>query len=1001
MLSSMMGLLDRAEEGLHCPGRLARRSRIALAGALAVAMAATFLGFGSSTASAGVLTVTLAGSGTGTVTSSNPSGIDCSNVPGAGQTACSHDFGFNFNPATLTATPGEGSAFHSWSGGLGTCSGPTNPCTTGSLALMQSVTAIFAPEPDPPTVTTGAASDVEFPRARIVGSVNPNSGDFPISTCYFEYGLTSDYGERVACEPRAIGTGTSPVIVSASIGVLDPGKIVHYRLVAANGAGTRFGEDRTLVSASAPSDACPNSEIRAQQGALAQRLPNCGAYELVSPPFTAGQAASASAGTADGNRTVLYSQGGFADVDNLPTLGVHYLAERTEAGWQTTAIAPPAANFPYIHNSSALDYTRDGTRSLWMANLQADKGTARYTPIVRDPDGSFHLAGPTQDNSQLPVGTSEDLLTVVQRTTTHLPTTDGTSNSRSPQYRSLYLSTRGPDGQLTVRQIAYRDGATMFPDCSVDLGGTNPAGGGLTARNAISQNGDKVFFTAARDGAGGSCNATASRRVWAKVGNAEPIDLSAPQCPDTCDPTQKVASFRGASRDGSRVYFTTEQQLLPGDQDTTNQNDLYEYDFNASGQKLRLVTGSEDPEGAGVNALGLLRTSQDGAYVYFVATGRALAGQNARGVAPVPGRNNLYVYHRAADSASGTMTFVGDVGAGSGGSTQFSDHPQASSTGRFLLFETTSDLTGERTAGDTHTDVYRYDAQNDELLRVWTNDPAHNGAARTDGTTATIAPGASGSVPSGASQPVSGWEPLLQISDDGSMVGFTTREPLSPDDHNARPDAYLWQADTGEITMLTDGTSRPGKQFTGSSFKGMTPSGDSMFINSASPLVKAHTSNQEAAYVIRRNGGFPDAPLPPPPCTGEACQDAPTAPVAPLGVGSLEPSGSGNAAALRALSVFKAKRAMRRVATLRIRVPAAGRLVIRGPWVRNTGKSATQAGMVTVRLLPNRNAMRRLARRKTLTVRARVVFLAKTGGSVSKVVRLTFNQPVPRKKGGR
>src|SRR5690606_37179526 len=111
------------------------------------------------------------------------------------------------------------------------------------------------------------------------------------------------------------------------------------------------------------------------------------------------------------------------------------------------------------------------------------------------------------------------------------------------------------------------------------------------------------------------CAGPSVRRVWAKVGDDDPIDLSASQCPETCDSEQKAASFRGASRDGSRVYFTTEQQLLPEDQDISNRNDLDEYDFNAVGQKLRVVTGSANPAGAGVNAVTLMRISDDGAYV--------------------------------------------------------------------------------------------------------------------------------------------------------------------------------------------------------------------------------------------------------------------------------------------------------------------------------------------------------------------------------------------------
>jgi hypothetical protein len=953
---------------------------------IAMLAVAASLTLGASVASAATLDVTLAGSGKGTVTS-NPAGINCSNVPGAEQTACSYDFGFYFGTGTLTATAGDGWAFQSWSGsGGGTCSGATNPCTTGSLLIgTLSATATFAPAPNPPAVTTDGVSDVEFPSAKVAGSVNPGTDDFAVQECYVEYGLTTDYGEKASCSPKSIGTGTSPVAISASIGVLEPGRTYHYRLVASNGGGTTRTQDETFTSGSAPGDDCPNAAIRAQQGALALRLPNCGAYELVSPPFTAGQAASMSVGTADGDIGILKSVGGFAGVENLPDLGAHYLTSRTDSGWKTSAIAPPASEFPYIGTYGALDWTRDGSRSLWFVNLKADEGTDKFTPIVRDPDGSFHVAGPTQDDlgrgiPVLPVGTSEDLTSVLQATFTRPAVTDETTDSRHTAYRSLYLSTRGDDGQLSIRQVAYRGGETMFPNCEAVVGGSG------TSRNAVSSDGDKIFFSA-------SCAGPEERRVWAKVGDDDPIDLSASQCPVTCG-SALPAVFRGASRDGSRVYFTTEQQLLSEDQDTSNKSDLYEYDFDATGQKLRLVTGSSDPSGANVRPTGLLRVSDDGAYVYFVAAGRALAGENNRGVSPQPGANNLYVYHRAAGQASGTTTFVGALGS------SFNNYPQTSSTGRFLLLFTTANLTGERVVGDTHSDLYRYDAQEDEMLRVWTNDPGHNGIARVGGPTMSRPPETADNVPSGGTQRSAGWWPNLQLSDDGSLVGFTTVEPLSVDDRNASSDGYLWEADTGRITLLTDGTTKPQSQFRGSIFSGMTPSGNSLFVRSATPLLKGHTSGQEAQYVIRRNGGFPEQALPPEPCVGDVCQGSPVAPRVVPKVGSVDFSGPGNAPAT-SVSVSKLKAVVGGAARLRVRVPAAGRISVSGASVRTANRAAGKARTVTVRVALSAKAKRTLKKRKRLSVKVRVAFESRAGGSASKTVTVVFKQPKAKKKGGR
>ncbi len=980
----------------------ANRSPIRRTAVVATLGVVAGLTFGASAASAATLDVTLAGSGKGAVTS-NPVGINCSNVAGAEQTACSYDFGFFFGTGTLTATPGPGSAFLSWSGDAGwgsQCTGATNPCTTGYL-YSGALTAIatFAPAPDPPAVTTGAASDVEFPSATVEGSVNPNSDDFAIRDCRFEYGLTTEYGEKAACNPTGIGTGTSAVAVSASIGVLDPAKTYHYRLVASNGGGTSHGEDQTFTSAPAAADDCPNAAIRAQQGAFAQRLPDCGAYELVSPSFTGGQAATPLVGTADGNQANLNSAGGFADTESLNDSSIRYATTRTESGWRTTAIAPPAPLFPFMP-SSALDWTRDNSRSLWVVNLRSDEGTKRYTPVVRDPDGTFHVAGLTQDEDQdtgalsyEPIATTEDLLTVAQQTRSRPALSDGTTDSRAATRKSLYLSTYRPDGTLAVRQVAYRGGATMFPDCAVSLGTS-----GGSVRNAISRDGSKVFFT-------GDCSdveaQAEAQRVWAKVGDDDPIDISASQCPAECGSALPV-TFRSASSDGSRVYFTTEQRLLPEDPDGNDGQsmdgrqyvDLYEYDFNATGGKLRLVTSGTGTDGAAVWSV--MRISDDGAYVYFIARGaRALAGENARGIAPQPGNLNLYVYHRAEGQASSTTTFVGAMG----GFDDYTPGGQTSSTGRYLLFQTAANLTGEKLPGDTLRDLYRYDAQEDELLRAWTNDPAHNGASRVGRTEITVPSDAAGGIPAGGMQVGSGWYVGLQMSEDGSKVGITTAEPLSINDRNAATDAYLWQADTGRITLLTDGTSKPSNQFSGSAFSGMTPSGDSLFVQSATPLLKGHTSGQTAAYVIRRNGGFPDQALPPEPCVGDACQGAPVAPPTVPTVGSVGFSGPGNAPST-SVSVSKLKAVVGSVAKLKVRVPAAGRVSVTGSSVRKANKSAGRARVVTVRVTLSAKARRTLKKRKRLSVKVRVAFESRAGGSASKTVTVVF-KPKANKKGGR
>lgn len=964
-----------------------RNRRLVLWAALAVA--AVTAAVAAPPTMAAPMTVDFAGSGKGTVIS-NPVGISCSNVPGASQTTCNHDFGFYFGTGTLTATAAEGSGFVGWSGtGGGTCTGPVNPCTTGPLYLgALDVVATFAPAPDPPTIETGAASGIAFPSATVAGAVNPGSSLFAISDCYFEYGPTTAYGQTAACRPGTIGPGTSPVAVSASIGVLEPATTYHYRLVAANGGGIGRGLDRTFVTAAAPSDPCPNADRRVEQGVIALRLPNCGAYELVSPPFTAGQSATGQIGPADGDIVRTKSVGGFAGVENSNDVGLGYRSQRTSAGWQTTATAPSASAVPFVGTHGTLDFTEDLSRTLWFGVLRADEGTERYAPILREQDGTLRRAGVEQNVSidgasdslsYIPQATSADLRTIAQSTRTRPVLTDGTRDDRVGTVRSLYLSTARADGALHVRQVAHRDGATMFPACPARLGGTP------TTRNAVSRNGRQIIFTVACS----DSDSTAAQRVWVKTDDDDPIDVSASQCPATCG-LPRTVDFRGATPDGRRIFFSTTQRLLPEDTDSdaVPSADLYEYDFDAVGPKLRLVTGG----GAGAAFWTLMRVSDDGDYVYFVARGRALDPLNSRNASPQPDGNNLYAYHRPRGRTTGTTIFVGALGSAyaAGGMT--------SSSGRFLLFQTAADLTGERLPGDTTRDLFRYDAKHDDLRRVWSLDPAHNGSVRRG--SASLLPMTENGLQANARLGA------RQISDDGSLVGFSTTEPLSRDDHNDRGDGYLWHADTGEITLLTDGSSTQSGNagVGGAGFQGMTPSGDSMLVGTSAPLLPEHTSGQSALYMIRRDGGFPRQPAPPDPCAGDRCQSPTSSPPGSAGVGGSSTfSGPGNlllaAPKLSAtVRVGKVKTVWDSSARVSVRVSGKGKLQVSGARLARTSKSVGEAGSVRVAVKLSKTGQRTLRRKHRVKVRATLRFVPASGEAVTTRVSVTFTAKVKKRK---
>jgi phospholipase C len=98
-----------------------------------------------------------------------------------------------------------------------------------------------------PTAETGAASAVKQTTATLNATVNPNGTE--VTDCRFEYGTSASYGSSIPCSSGP-GSGTSPVAVSASVTGLSAKSTYHFRIVAANTAGTATGTDQTLTTLS-------------------------------------------------------------------------------------------------------------------------------------------------------------------------------------------------------------------------------------------------------------------------------------------------------------------------------------------------------------------------------------------------------------------------------------------------------------------------------------------------------------------------------------------------------------------------------------------------------------------------------------------------------------------------------------------------------------------------------------------------------------------------------
>ena len=95
-----------------------------------------------------------------------------------------------------------------------------------------------------PVVTTNPATLIASSSATLNGSLNPHGLTTTVS---FQYGTTTAYGSTI---PMQTQTGSTFRDIAANISGLSPNTLYHFRTVATNSAGTRFGGDRTFTTLS-------------------------------------------------------------------------------------------------------------------------------------------------------------------------------------------------------------------------------------------------------------------------------------------------------------------------------------------------------------------------------------------------------------------------------------------------------------------------------------------------------------------------------------------------------------------------------------------------------------------------------------------------------------------------------------------------------------------------------------------------------------------------------
>lgn len=99
----------------------------------------------------------------------------------------------------------------------------------------------------PPVVSTGPVASVSSSSAIVTGSVRSRGAD---THYYVEFGPSPAYGQLTAVLDNGAADNAQPVSVLLQ-GLL-PSTVYHYRLVAVNANGTRYGQDQTLLTEPPP-----------------------------------------------------------------------------------------------------------------------------------------------------------------------------------------------------------------------------------------------------------------------------------------------------------------------------------------------------------------------------------------------------------------------------------------------------------------------------------------------------------------------------------------------------------------------------------------------------------------------------------------------------------------------------------------------------------------------------------------------------------------------------
>ncbi len=699
--------------------------------------------------------------------------------------------------------------------------------STGALACASAA----ASEPSP-RIARESVSSVSYTTAKLNAEIAPRGLD---TTYRFEYGLDSGYGtsEPVPDGTIASGWGETPAPVSVSLSGLRAGRQYHYRVVATSAGGTQYGADNVFTTypyqqESGP-ESCPNAAYRV---ALSASLPDCRAYELVSPvDKNGGDVLSVDkrsfAASASGDRVEYVTRTPMGETTGSGAAGFsQYIASRTVGGWTSKGILPtPAFNSPLQFEGAQTEadvfseeLDRAVVRAYALPGVEGaiPKGENLYLEDTLD-GGLSALTTPTIPGETFvnPLtesyesGISADLGVVVFESVLNLvPGAKGVT-------KKLYAMDKGK-----IELVGVLPDETIAPKDVVNpryTPGSFPFYTSLPYDDTVSRDGARIYFLSPAPPAAQLYLRREGKTAW----------VSEPEIPGVKFQPHGV-SFQGATPDGRKVVFTSEEPLLDADP-------------GGGGVGLYMYTDSPEPQSepnlsfiarvANSSAI-VVGLSDDGTYVYYQSLG------------------SYYLWN----DGGVRLISSGDRG----------EEARVSKDGTTFAFMSPDPVTSREVRLASYlnkTEMYVYDASGGTLSCV---------SCPPSGATATV-----GIEP----HPVYGTNPGFDVpglrrflSADGHYVFFDTPEALLPQDTNGVADAYEYDTYTNTLSLLSTGTGESESWFVEAD-----PSGENVFITTKQRLTGWDEDTLNDLYDVRVDGGLPGPPPPPVPCEGDECQGVPAA----------------------------------------------------------------------------------------------------------------------------